>query len=256
MSLKDLELQFSSLQNVFTDLTSKIDTLINNYANLEKRYEKCVHKNKKKKSSFKCQKCGEELETVKDLQEHTSCVESFECDECDKCFQEESKLEEHVHRNHKKYPCDDCEKIFNFEGLLEKHKSAAHEDFVLYCHFFNNDKDCPYEDQCVFVHEDSEDCMFAKGCERKLCMYKHEERDEDDDEDESEDESDMDEDEDENQKAVENLKPSLEKVKEALEKVTNILKKVSPTLKCNICDFEAKNQNGLTMHNKAKHTNK
>ena len=53
----------------------------------------------------------------------------------------------------------------------------------------------------MFVHEEFEDCMFAKGCERKL-MYKHEERE--DDEDEIENESDMDEEENKNQKAVEN----------------------------------------------------
>ena len=38
----------------------------------------------------------------------------------------------------------------------------------------------------MFVHED---CMFGKGCERKLCMYKHEESD---DSDEIENESDID----------------------------------------------------------------
>ena len=38
----------------------------------------------------------------------------------------------------------------------------------------------------VFVDED---CMFRKGCERKLCMYKHEESD---DSDEIENESDID----------------------------------------------------------------
>ena len=104
------------------------------------------------------------------------------------------------------------------------------------------------------MHEESEKCKYDKACERKLCMYRHEERIDDDDDDEvSEDESDEDED-DESTEPIENLKPSLEKVKEALEKVNLLLKKVSPQLKCQICDFEAKNENGLSMHIKAKDT--
>ena len=155
---------------------------------------------------------------------------------------------------HKKYPCDDCDKVFNFEGTLEKHKGAAHENNVLYCHFYNNEKECPYDDQCVFVHEDSESCKYGNGCERKLCMFKHEDNNDDDDDEDSESESD--DDDDESEKPIEELKPSIEKVKEALEKVNLLLKKVSPKLKCDVCDFEAKNENGLTMHVKAKHTKK
>ena len=53
---------------------------------------------------------------------------------------------------HAKFECDDCAKIFNYEVTLEKHKQAVHEDVELYCHYFNNKKDCPYEDQCIFLH--------------------------------------------------------------------------------------------------------
>ena len=70
----------------------------------------------------------------------------------------------------------------------------------------------------------TEDCLFGKGCETKLCMYKHEERD--DDEEESENESD--EHVDENQKTAEmdNFKPSLEKVRDAVGKSYNYFAKV------------------------------
>ena len=65
----------------------------------------------------------------------------------------------------------DCDKIFRREGTLEKHIQAAHEDITLFCHYFNNEKDCPYEDECIFVHEESDNCKFGNGCERLLCMY-------------------------------------------------------------------------------------
>ena len=143
-----------------------------------------------------------------------------------------------------------CDKIFKHEGTLEKHVQAAHEDVTLFCHYFNNEKDCPYEDECIFVHEESNDCKFGKGCERLLCMYKHEDQIDDDD-DESEDDSDS---EDESTEInVEELKPVLGKLEETFEKLSVSLKKHFGPLKCDMCEFEAKKQNGLTMHKRAKH---
>ena len=230
-------------------LKSKIDSLVKNYENLGKRYRKISNK----KNAFKCKKCDEEFETVKELKDHklekTSCQGTFKCEECDACYNVKERLEEHM-KIHVKYPCDDCDKIFNYEATLEKHVQAAHEDLELYCHFFNNDKECPYDDQCIFIHEESEKCRFGKTCERKLCMYTHEESDEDTSE-ESDDELDEC---DENEVTVEKLKPSLEKVRIALEKVNMVLQKVSPNFRCQQCDFEGRNHNGLNMHMKAKHT--
>ena len=85
-------------------------------------------------------------------------------------FTEERKLEDHVSRVHKKYECDECDKVFNFDTVLEKHIEAMHEDSKLFCHYFNNDKECPYEDQCIYMHEESATFKFGKGCERILCM--------------------------------------------------------------------------------------
>ena len=201
------------------------------------------------------QKCGEKLETVKDLQNHKKenslCKEKFECGECGKHFFDESKLNEHV-KTHKTYPCEECEIEFKYEVTLEKHIEAAHEN-NLYCHYYNNDKECPFDDQCIFLHDDSESCKYGKACERKMCMYKHDENEDDDD---SESEDDEAEELDDNGETLEKLRPSLEKVKDALQKVDAMLKKVSPKLKCDKCDFVAKNENGLTMHKKSKHPNK
>ena len=73
---------------------------------------------------------------------------------------------------HEKFECDECENEFNYESLLEKHKEAAPENVQLFCHYINNEKDCPF-DHCIFVHEESGRCKFGKNCERNLCMFQH-----------------------------------------------------------------------------------
>ena len=89
----------------------------------------------------------------------------------------------------------------------------------IFCHYYNNDKECPYDDQCIYAHEEN-----------------------DDDQD------------DESLIKIEDLEPSLKKVEEAMEKVKVMIQKQTSILKCDQCEFEARNSNGLTMHKKAKHT--
>ena len=36
-----------------------------------------------------------------------------------------------------------------------------------------NNKVCPFDTQCIFLHEDSEECKFGRVCERVNCMHKH-----------------------------------------------------------------------------------
>ena len=191
------------------------------------------------------------LELKNHKEEHKLCQGKHKCEECDKSFKDKTQLETHVKRVHVKYECDECDKVFQYEILLERHIEAAHEDVEIYCHFFNNDKECPHLDNCIFIHEESESYKYGKGCERKMCMFRHESSEEDDSEnDESEDVESGDE------GKADNLKPSLDKVKKCIEKVTALLEQVCPVLKCSQCEFEAKDKNGLNLHNKAKHNNK
>ena len=76
-------------------------------------------------------------------------------------------------RNHKEYSCDICNKTFKYQDILEKHIIITHEEAKLYCHFYNNETTCPFEQDCVFLHEHSSQCRYGACCERKLCMYKH-----------------------------------------------------------------------------------
>ena len=50
----------------------------------------------------------------------------------------------------------------------------SHESLKIYCHYFNNSKTCPFDDECVFLHEDAEICKYGAQCERNNCMFKHE----------------------------------------------------------------------------------
>ena len=61
-----------------------------------------------------------------------------------------------------------------------------------------------------------------------------------------------DDDDNDNVIKIQDLEPCLVKVEEAMKKVQVLLLPTSQ-LKCNICEFEAKNINGLKMHKKAKH---
>ena len=192
--------------------------------------------------------------------EESSCETSFKCDECGKTFRNQNQLDLHEKR-HEKFECEECEMEYNFESLLEKHNEAVHGSMKIFCHYFNNDKDCPFDDQCIFAHEESPACKYEKGCERIMCMFQHEkseEKDDDDgdnsDDDDSEDDDDDEQNDEESLVKIRDLEPSIKKVEEAMKKVSVLLQKQTSALKCDDCEFEARNTNGLTMHKRAKHT--
>ena len=101
------------------------------------------------KGNFRCRNFGDKFEALKKLQDHKKegCSSNrLKCDECEKYFKDEKKLQNHIDKIHIKFDCDECDKVFKYEAALEKHREAAHEDVELFCHYFNNDKDCPFGD--------------------------------------------------------------------------------------------------------------
>ena len=70
-----------------------------------------------------------------------------ECDHCEKEFNQEWKLNAHL-QTCRMNKCDVCDKTFKYEDLKKKHMLISHENFKLYCHFFNNEKTCPYDEDC------------------------------------------------------------------------------------------------------------
>ena len=180
MATRKLENEFINLKKEFIGLQNLIQDLLDKHSDLEKRYEQAEQKffQKQRKSNFKCRGCGDKFDILKNLKDHKEegcSSDKIKCDECDKYFKDDDKLEDHKKKKHNKFECDECDKEFRFEVVLEKHKEAAHEEVELFCHYFNNEKDCPFEDACIYVHEESDHCKFGSLCERKLCMYRHEE---------------------------------------------------------------------------------
>ena len=250
MANKKLEIEFTNLKKEFLGLQSMIQKLLDKHMEIEKKYEKFIHKHSKK--SFKCRQCGETFEDLRKYQGHKEegCSSEFECDECGKNFKDEERLQIHKEKWHAKFECDECEKVFRYETVLEKHREAAHENTELFCHYFNNDKDCPFDENCLYIHEESGNCRYGNTCERRMCMFKHEEskdldEESDDDAEDSDDKISL------GGIDIDKINPVLENFKKAVENFEQLLEKYS--LKCKVCEFEAKDVNGLTMHNKAKH---
>ena len=110
------------------------------------------YESEKVKKSFNCKKCNkgsESWSTVKEhLNKHTSRKEIFKCSQCEKEFGEEWKMSAHL-KSHKKYECDKCEKSFKYLDIKIKHVivPVKHEKAKFYCHFFNNKKTYPYNDE-------------------------------------------------------------------------------------------------------------
>ena len=185
-TVKDLSAEFSLMKEEHNNLKTKYDTLAAKYETLEKKYEECCNK---KIRVFRCNMCDEEFESIGVLNTHrkndhqTQSYEMFKCDECKRCFNEEWKLSAHL-KCHKKYTCNQCDKSFKCQDIMEKHIRISHENVKLFCHYFNNGLECPYNDDCIFVHEDSDMCKYGAMCERNNCMFKHEENDDDDNENE------------------------------------------------------------------------
>ena len=63
---------------------------------------------------------------------------------------------------------------FILEWRLKKHTIIHSTQNIKYCHFFNNEEICLYDEiGCMYKHEVSPKCFFQDKCRRKLCQYKH-----------------------------------------------------------------------------------
>ena len=57
---------------------------------------------------------------------------------------------------------------------LDKHEKAHTLENIKFCHYFNNEKNCPYEEVgCMFKHEQSQVCRYKDNCSNKLCQFHH-----------------------------------------------------------------------------------
>ena len=164
---KELQAEILLLRQELADIKTKFSQLSEKCKSLEQI---------EKSSSFLCHKCSKNFQTNEALKNHMrnhqDKKESVKCFECDLEFNEEWKMLAHK-KNRTNVKCDKCDKIFRCQVIKEKHMSISHDDKIVYCHYFNNGKKCPYENKCIFIHEDSEICKYGIKCERIFCMFKH-----------------------------------------------------------------------------------
>ena len=217
-----------------------------------------------------------EFESVGDLdrhkKDHRTPTQKFECDECKRCFDEEWKMSAHL-KSHKKYACNQCDKTFKWEDVLKKHVRISHENVKLFCHYFNNGLECPYNDECIFLHQDSEVCKYGAMCERNNCMYKHEEENDDEengDEENSDEEIGDEENTEENNVDVDHgnrtfMNPFLSNSKESVVEEKDIEdnsevkstvneQTVEESFKCKLCIFQTTDSKRFKRHQFENHS--
>ena len=122
------------------------------------------------------------VEHLENVRRHTSSnLNRSELWKSCKLFDEKcslnSDLEDHMSKKHeasKQFKCDDCGKYFHLMWRLRKHQlihNTGEREVLKYCHYFNNGKECPYEEiGCQFLHLESSKCHFLI-CSNDLCQF-------------------------------------------------------------------------------------
>ena len=229
----DLYLEIESLKE---NNEKELDHLRKQHEDLKTAFEKLSNKHDVvdlvNKNEKKCSECDLTFKSEREFKLHMRIHRSdrsFECTKCERVFDEEWKLNAHF-KNHRENLCQFCEKSFKFKDILEKHIKITHESHKLYCHFYNNKQDCPFKQDCIFLHEDSTPCRYGNLCERINCMFTHELFENEDvakQDDETEDNEDV------------------AKQDDKTEDIEVI---------CKDCNFIASDKLSLELHNERKHT--
>ena len=248
---KDLEAENALLKEELSDVKNKLSKLSEKYENLQTNRK--PEKNADQNQCLRCEKCNRTFEKLTDMKkhknEHKAKNDTFDCDQCEKKFNEEWKLCAHV-KTHVNYKCDQCSKTFRYLDVMDKHTQISHGNLKLYCHFYNNMKTCPFDEECVFLHEDAELCRYGVLCERIYCMFRHddvgksmvakdsvwnvEETIENDDEKE--------------EAEVDNLEMTFQNPSQE----NNIESEIS--VKCDLCNFETTNKERMKRHSFENHS--
>ena len=99
------------------------------------------------------------------------------CKECHETFLCSIDFEVHMikfHKEEENYKCDQCGKPFFVKWRLIKHQEIHSDKVLKKCHFFNNNKYCPFEEiGCKYQHQESPQCLFKDNCRNKLCQFRH-----------------------------------------------------------------------------------
>ena len=101
----------------------------------------------------------------------------YKCDYCSDKFSTKTEMESHIESSHViiNLKCDKCDKLFVSKWRLMMHeKSHTLKKKPRNCHYFNSDKQCPFERLgCKFQHIVSSVCKFGDSCTYNMCQFKH-----------------------------------------------------------------------------------
>ena len=129
--------------------------------------------------NYCCNKCDSRFKHYSDLQNHVSSSHKT-TDYFITCKQEFSKTAElekdlrEVHKAEKNYKCINCDSSFILKWRLKKHMKMHDQEKIKTCHYFNNNKKCPYvEIGCKFLHKTATYCKYSDKCKFELCQFRH-----------------------------------------------------------------------------------
>ena len=176
--MKNLDKQSNASKELKT-LEKKVDQSEKKIDELVKRVDD--KSNEKKVDSLKCKKCDKSFSDNSDLSKHVlvSHNKLKECKLCEQKFPLNVDLEVHLktHEEKESFPCNKCDKVFVLKWRLKKHEEGHEQENAKFCHFFNNEKNCHFEEVgCMFRHEHSPQCRFQEHCANKLCQFKHDKK--------------------------------------------------------------------------------
>jgi hypothetical protein len=129
--------------------------------------------------NFSCKECSSIFGNKVTLKKHIidNHPKKVECQLCDETFDQIWKLEQHMETRsaEKAFRCTICDKKFVLQWCLKKHLKGHTDKNVEFCHFFNNNINCIFEETsgCMFRHEAAPPCTNLEKCNYKKCQFSH-----------------------------------------------------------------------------------
>ena len=181
ITMKSLKAEIVTIREELLNNNKKLGELKEALKNAKQEIEQLKDaKNQEKKDPVpSCGSCNFTCSSRNSFKLHNSAEHGHrvKCEFCDDMFGKNSELEAHIkthHNTEKTFECEQCGKSFVLEWRLRKHQGIHKEGTIKRCHYFNNQKNCPYEELgCMFEHSYSGICKYGKNCYKAMCSFQH-----------------------------------------------------------------------------------